>query len=144
MQSSRSIGVASTSGRGSSSSSLAAPQRVRTGRARVARVQAFVDPDSSLATIQTVSQVVTTCCIAAGAFMLLSKPGESLPEQDRLDNRNSQPCPVCGGSGFEECLCSRWSDGDVGCNSCSKTGYMRCRGCGGGGTAVPLMVRARK
>lgn len=88
MQSSRSIGVASTSGRGSSSSSLAAPQRVRTGRARVARVQAFVDPDSSLATIQTVSQVVTTCCIAAGAFMLLSKPGESLPEQVRQGLRS--------------------------------------------------------
>ncbi|KAG2448686.1 hypothetical protein HYH02_006043 [Chlamydomonas schloesseri] len=144
MQSTRSVGAASTSGRGSSSS-LAAPQRVRTGRARVARIQAFMDPESSMATVQTVSQVVTTCCVAAGAFMLLSGPSEaSLPEQDRLDNRNSRPCPVCGGSGFEECLCSRWSDGDTGCNSCSKTGYMRCRGCGGGGTAVPLMVRARK
>lgn len=62
--------------------------------------------------------------------------------QDGMEQRNA--CPVCQGTGFEECMCTRWSDGDVGCSSCSKTGYMRCRGCGGGGKAVPLLVKVRR
>lgn len=91
--------------------------------------------------IGLVSQLATTAAVCGAAFMLLRE--QPLPEQDRLDSR-SQPCPVCNGSGYEECLCSRWSDGDRGCNGCNATGYMRCRGCGGGGTAVPLLVKVRK
>jgi hypothetical protein len=47
---------------------------------------------------------------------------------------------MCNGRGYEPCMCTRWSDGDAGCNSCTHTGYMRCRSCGGGGTAVPIKV----
>ncbi|GFR41914.1 hypothetical protein Agub_g2706 [Astrephomene gubernaculifera] len=126
---------ASTSGR-----SLSVIPARRVSSRRGPRCQAL-GPD--LDAIGAVSQVLTTGAVCVGAFMLLNRP-EQLPEQDRLDSRNAKPCPVCGGSGFEACLCTRWSDGDVGCNSCSKTGYMRCRGCGGGGTAVPLMVRVKK
>lgn len=68
--------------------------------------------------------------------------------QDRVAHEasNERPCPSCGGRGFEPCMCTRWSDGDVGCGSCSKTGYMRCRSCGGGGKAVPIKatINARK
>jgi hypothetical protein len=35
-------------------------------------------------------------------------------------------------------MCARWSDGDAGCGTCRNTGYMACRSCRGGGTAVPI------
>ncbi|KAF7091290.1 hypothetical protein CFC21_093897, partial [Triticum aestivum] len=47
----------------------------------------------------------------------------------------------CSGNGREECLCSRWSDGDVGCGTCSGSGRKRCRSCGGSGTGRPLPAR---
>jgi hypothetical protein len=28
----------------------------------------------------------------------------------------------------------------VGCKACSRTGRMKCRKCGGGGTGVPIML----
>ncbi|EFJ48705.1 hypothetical protein VOLCADRAFT_80915 [Volvox carteri f. nagariensis] len=128
---------------GPSGRSLAATSARRVSSRRGLRCVAMLGADPTFDTISAVSQLITTSAICVGALMLLNRP-EQLPEQDRLDSRKSQPCPVCGGTGFEACLCTRWSDGDVGCNSCSKTGYMRCRGCGGGGTAVPLMVRVKK
>ena len=57
---------------------------------------------------------------------------------------DDQPCPRCNGSGYEECMCTRWSDGDSGCSSCSQTGYMKCRSCRGGGKAIPLLQAVRK
>ncbi|KAG2483883.1 hypothetical protein HYH03_017277 [Edaphochlamys debaryana] len=136
MQASRAAAAsaASTSGR---SSLVATP--LRRNSARRGRIATAAFSGGEMDTISTISQLATTSALAVGAFMLLNQPTR-LPEQDRLDH-NSEPCPVCHGSGYEECLCSRWSDGDAGCGSCSKTGYMRCRGCGGGGKAVPLMVR---
>jgi hypothetical protein len=41
-------------------------------------------------------------------------------------------------------MCTRWSDGDVGCPSCNYTGFTRCKACGGGGNAVPIALRVRK
>lgn len=93
--------------------------------------------------VSTVSQLASTAAVAYGAYVLLSQQSMA-PEQDRLEQRNQEPCPVCSGTGFEPCMCRKWSDGDVGCSSCNKSGYMRCRGCGGGGTAVPLLVKVRK
>lgn len=91
--------------------------------------------------ISTISQAATLATLAYGAYMVLSQ--DPFPEQD-ASYEQREPCPTCGGSGYEACLCTRWSDGDVGCSSCSKTGYMRCRNCGGGGTARPLLVKVRK
>lgn len=54
------------------------------------------------------------------------------------------PCPACDGSGYEPCFCNRWSDGDVGCNSCGHTGFTKCKNCGGGGTAVPVPIAIQK
>lgn len=52
-------------------------------------------------------------------------------------------CARCSGTGYEPCtLCSRWENAKtVGCDSCN-SGFMRCRGCGGGGTSVPIDSRA--
>ncbi|PNH11903.1 hypothetical protein TSOC_001191 [Tetrabaena socialis] len=128
--------VAGTSGR----NLVATPSRRRTGRSAIVQpAQAFFGEPSAMDAISAVSQIATTSALCVGAFMLLGRANG--PSQDHL---NSEPCPVCHGSGFEACLCSRWSDGDAGCSSCSKTGYMRCRGCGGGGIATPLAVKVRK
>ncbi|CAL5017372.1 unnamed protein product [Urochloa decumbens] len=52
-------------------------------------------------------------------------------------------CAACGGTGKVACLCSRWSDGDVGCRPCAGTGRAPCRSCrgSGGGTGRRALVR---
>ncbi|KAK9707576.1 hypothetical protein RND81_07G206200 [Saponaria officinalis] len=50
-------------------------------------------------------------------------------------------CPTCNGSGRVTCFCSRWSDGDVGCNTCAGSGQRACSNCGGSGTGRPMPVR---
>jgi hypothetical protein len=50
-------------------------------------------------------------------------------------------CETCGGSGYVECWCTRWSDGDRGCSTCRGSGAMICSSCRGGGTAVPIEAR---
>ncbi|CAN6270466.1 unnamed protein product [Urochloa humidicola] len=56
-------------------------------------------------------------------------------------------CAACGGTGKVACLCSRWSDGDVGCRSCAGTGHATCRSCrgsgGGGGRRALVRVAVR-
>ncbi|KAG9139577.1 hypothetical protein Leryth_016345 [Lithospermum erythrorhizon] len=47
-------------------------------------------------------------------------------------------CPSCNGTGRVPCMCSRWSDGDFGCRTCSGSGRMGCSSCGGSGTGRPL------
>eukprot|EP00775_Hariotina_reticulata_P002435 gene2435-biopygen4003 len=86
-------------------------------------------------------QAVGVGVAAAAAWWLSRQPEEA---QDQMETTSRRPCPSCGGTGFEECMCHKWSDGDVGCSSCSHTGYMRCRSCGGNGTAVPIKVSIRK
>ncbi|PRQ39896.1 uncharacterized protein LOC133709593 [Rosa rugosa] len=50
-------------------------------------------------------------------------------------------CPSCNGTGRVSCLCKRWSDGDVGCRTCSGSGRTFCSSCGGSGTGRPLPVQ---
>ncbi|PHT34520.1 hypothetical protein CQW23_26320 [Capsicum baccatum] len=45
-------------------------------------------------------------------------------------------CPSCNGTGRVSCMCSRWSDGDVGCRTCAGSGRMACSSCGGTGELV--------
>ncbi|KAL6764639.1 stress related protein [Haematococcus lacustris] len=102
---------------------------LRTRKAEARRIQtaaSIVDP----ASLQMASGLISTALLGVGALMLLRQPQAHQVEQ--------QPCPRCNGSGYEPCACLRWSDGDSsGCATCSRTGYARCRSCGGGGTAVP-------
>ncbi|GMH32672.1 hypothetical protein BSKO_00506 [Bryopsis sp. KO-2023] len=89
--------------------------------------------------VKIMSMLLTSASVALGALIL----GQQLmPEQDQMERR--EPCPACGGTGYEACMCTRWSDEDVGCNGCGNTGYTRCRSCGGGGTAVPVPISIRR
>lgn len=54
-------------------------------------------------------------------------------------------CPKCEGTGFEPCpICTRWSDGDIGCSCCRGSGRAVCSSCGGGGKAQPVLQPVRK
>ncbi|KAF8072822.1 hypothetical protein HT031_000482 [Scenedesmus sp. PABB004] len=89
--------------------------------------------------------LVSTAAAAVGAWLLSQ---QMALEQDQMEagdsGINRRPCPGCGGSGVEACMCQRWSDGDAGCGSCNRTGVTSCRYCRGGGTAVPIKVTIRK
>lgn len=53
---------------------------------------------------------------------------------------HGRECETCGGSGYVECFCTRWSDGDSkGCSSCGGSLQTVCHSCRGGGTAVPIL-----
>lgn len=99
------------------------------------------DVDSAVSGAEMVSHVLTAAAVA-GAAALLFNQGGAVESEGGADE---QPCPRCNGSGYEACMCARWSDGDnSGCSSCSRTGYMTCRSCRGGGKAVPLFSTVRK
>ena len=76
--------------------------------------------------------------VNVGPDQLLYLWAEQAPEQ-REDETGE--CPRCSGSGYEECICTRWSDNDVGCATCNGSSRMTCRSCGGGGTAVPATAK---
>eukprot|EP00798_Chlamydomonas_sp_ICE-L_P023026 gene23026-30218_t len=117
------------------------PARVRNSNL-VAR---FGPVEGSMATVELVSQVATVGLLGIGAVLVydMQQKESTSNRRDEKDNE-TEPCPRCEGSGYESCMCSRWSDGDAGCSTCSKTGYMACRSCRGGGTAIPLLVPVRK
>eukprot|EP00879_Flechtneria_rotunda_P000938 GHRR01001068.1.p1 GENE.GHRR01001068.1~~GHRR01001068.1.p1 ORF type:complete len:142 (+),score=0.12 GHRR01001068.1:204-629(+) len=99
----------------------------RRGDAQVAHV----------APVLVASQVVSTVTVAVAAWWFSKQLGVA---QDTM-NTSRRPCPRCNGTGYEACMCTKWSDEDVGCNSCSSSpGYTKCSACGGGGTAVPIKV----
>ncbi|KAE8648678.1 uncharacterized protein LOC105435558 [Cucumis sativus] len=78
------------------------------------------------------SQLATGLSVLAGAVLVKSV-------MDHKPMAGSFPrCPSCNGSGRVPCLCSRWSDGDIGCRTCSGSGRMFCSSCGGSGTGRPI------
>ncbi|CAD7704485.1 unnamed protein product [Ostreobium quekettii] len=109
-----------------------APER-RRGARSVAATVCMADLFSAASAVPAVASSVA---VAWGALMLTQSAGHA--------SQIGEPCPACGGTGLETCFCSRWSDGDAGCQSCNHTGYMKCRSCGGGGTAVPIALTVRK
>jgi len=97
----------------------------------------------------SVSSLVSSGLVAAIGWQLLKQPevsGSSREQGDQMEGRQS--CMRCNGAGYEPCFCSKWSDGDVGCSACARSGYMRCRSCGGGGTMIPayqpIKVRSKQ
>ncbi|CAN1152542.1 hypothetical protein LINPERPRIM_LOCUS28979 [Linum perenne] len=83
-----------------------------------------------------VPMVLTGISVLAGAAV-----AKSLLEQKPMSSQFQPRCPSCNGTGRVECICSRWSDGDVGCRSCAGSGRTGCSSCGGSGTGRPLPVQ---
>ncbi|XP_065046214.1 uncharacterized protein LOC135677756 [Musa acuminata AAA Group] len=81
------------------------------------------------------SQLAAGLGVLAGAAIVKSAM-ESGPMAGGLPR-----CATCNGTGRVACLCSRWSDGDVGCRSCVGSGMMLCRSCGGSGSGRPLPIQ---
>ncbi|XP_010530545.1 PREDICTED: uncharacterized protein LOC104807129 [Tarenaya hassleriana] len=86
------------------------------------------------------SQLATGLSVLAGAAMVKSVMDQKPMSGPGLGG-SSQRCPTCNGTGLVACLCSRWSDGDVGCGTCAGSGRMGCSSCGGSGTGRPIRVR---
>ncbi|KAJ6801474.1 uncharacterized protein M6B38_159240 [Iris pallida] len=80
------------------------------------------------------SQLATGLGVLAGAMLVKSA-------MERGEPMAGGSCPTCNGTGRVACMCSRWSDGDVGCRTCAGSGRMGCSSCGGSGTGRPLPVR---
>lgn len=81
------------------------------------------------------SQVATGLSVLAGAVLVKSV-------MDHKTMAGPFPrCPTCNGTGRVTCMCSRWSDGDIGCRTCAGSGRMACSSCGGTGTGRPLPAR---
>ncbi|ERN09924.1 hypothetical protein AMTRI_Chr06g172000 [Amborella trichopoda] len=88
------------------------------------------------------SQLATGLGVLAGAIFVKSM-------LDQKPMAGGWPrCPSCNGTGRVACMCSRWSDGDVGCRTCAGSGRMACSSCGGTGNGrpipAPLSVRVNR
>ncbi|TKY47768.1 hypothetical protein E2542_SST29829 [Spatholobus suberectus] len=81
------------------------------------------------------SQLATGLSVLAGAVLV-----KSVMDQKPMAGPFRR-CPTCNGTGRVTCLCSRWSDGDVGCSTCAGSGRMACSSCGGTGTGRPLPAK---
>ncbi|KAF4404783.1 hypothetical protein G4B88_006169 [Cannabis sativa] len=75
------------------------------------------------------TQLATGLSVLAGAALVKSVMDQNNP----MAGGSFPRCPSCNGTGRVSCFCSRWSDGDVGCRTCSGSGRMACNSCGGTG-----------
>lgn len=82
-----------------------------------------------------ISQLASTLGVLIGAAWFASKVSGAAVDHEEGPNPE---CSTCEGSGRVPCMCTRWSDGDVGCGTCRGTGRMACPSCGGSGTGVPI------
>lgn len=85
-------------------------------------------------------QVVQGASLVASAWL-----GKSILEAEEKQKPmiGGRQCPTCNGSRRVPCMCTRWSDDDVGCSTCSGSGKMVCNSCGGSGTGRPIPVQIR-
>ncbi|XP_058192828.1 uncharacterized protein LOC131310049 [Rhododendron vialii] len=90
------------------------------------------------------TQLATGLSVLAGAVLVKSVIDQN--PMMRGGPTQFPRCPSCNGSGRVACLCSRWSDGDVGCRGCSGSGRTSCSSCGGTGTGrpIPVQISVRK
>lgn len=81
------------------------------------------------------SKMASTVGMLIGAAWFWSKMSEAAVDHEEGPNPE---CATCEGTGKVPCMCTRWSDGDVGCSTCRGTGRMACPACRGSGTGVPI------
>ena len=75
--------------------------------------------------------ILSASAAVAGVLAGLQRP--PVPRED------ATTCAACSGSGYIECLCTRWANDSShkmtkGCGSCAGSGRTKCTRCGGGGT----------
>ncbi|XP_078156404.1 chaperone protein dnaJ-like protein [Carex rostrata] len=85
------------------------------------------------------SQLVTGIGVIAGAMIV--KTAMDQTGMNPMSSSSRPRCSTCNGTGRITCLCTRWSDGDIGCSTCAGSGRMMCRSCGGSGTGRPMPVQ---
>jgi hypothetical protein len=117
---------------------LATPKRVRRSSARQDAV-AFgaasgFGADDGASSYAMLSQLASATGFVIGALWF----GRELALEQERNNEFNEQCMTCRGTGRMPCICQRWSDSDVGCGSCSNTGFAICKDCRGGGTKVPV------
>ncbi|XP_010556148.1 PREDICTED: uncharacterized protein LOC104825505 [Tarenaya hassleriana] len=86
------------------------------------------------------TQLATGLSVLAGVALVKSVMDQKPMTGPDLGGPSPR-CPTCNGTGSVTCLCSRWSDGDVGCRTCAGSGRMGCSSCGGSGTGRAIRVR---
>lgn len=89
--------------------------------------------------IVVATQLATGLGVLAGAALVK----EVLDHQNNMNPMagGAPRCQTCHGTGRVTCLCTRWSDGDMGCRTCHGSGRMSCSSCGGSGDGRPFPVR---
>ncbi|KAL3511441.1 hypothetical protein ACH5RR_030842 [Cinchona calisaya] len=83
------------------------------------------------------TQLATGLSVLAGAVLVKSV----MDSKTMFGSGQFSRCSSCNGTGRVACLCSRWSDGDIGCRTCAGSGRMACNSCGGSGTGRPIPVQ---
>ncbi len=85
--------------------------------------------------VSTAVQGLAWASVGLYAYNIVASRGPATKEGEQM-------CETCGGTGYVECFCTRWSDGDArGCGSCGGSLHAQCHSCRGGGTAVPIEAR---
>mmetsp|Transcript_875 Transcript_875/g.2648 ORF Transcript_875/g.2648 Transcript_875/m.2648 type:complete len:204 (-) Transcript_875:330-941(-) len=118
---------------------LATPRRHRRPNTQDCAAQCFGaaaaawSSDSS-SSFDTLSHLASLAGFALGALWV----GRELVMEQQDTEQGREVCETCQGTGRVPCICTRWSDNDVGCGSCNNTGLAVCQDCSGGGTRVPV------
>ncbi|KAG0525431.1 hypothetical protein BDA96_06G056300 [Sorghum bicolor] len=88
--------------------------------------------------------IVAVASAGVGAFIGVAaadRCSEWRPPLAGAGGAQGPSCSTCAGTGKVACPCSRWSDGDVGCRTCTGSGRTDCRSCRGSGTGRRATVR---
>ena len=107
------------------------------------RVRGF-DPTAAPSSLQVGLELASAAALAAYALMTGPSGASSGAPPSARGEEGLEAWVGCGGSGYSECLCTRWSDGDsASCPTCRGSGRSVCERCRGGGTMSPVFQPIR-